>query len=349
MHSISIRLLRLLSLILAMLPCCLWAQTISCGGDTPFRVLHFTKTNGFDHNTRVQSAQLFRDLGELDNFTVTDTDDASVFDHPDTLQQFALIIFSNTSGNGLLNSQQQQNVENYINAGGNFMGIHAATDTYRDQSWPFYNSLVGGIVQANPNHTRNNFPGTMDVVTDHPSTINLPNPWQKNEEYYYWERNGGQLDSNITTTLRVRSTGEESYDAARPITWYQEFAQGARSYYTALGHARSNYTDPQNDFRQLLRDALCWCVERQVTKLRPDKPAPEAASIVQNPVSRQLQLNISDTRIDRAILYTASGVPVRSFRVAQGLNNLGVADLLPGMYFLHFPQQAMAPLKVIFR
>ena len=239
-----------------------------CGGSTPFRVLHFTKTdagaNGFDHNTRTVSAQLFRDLGALDNYTVDDTDDASVFDDAAALGQYALVIFSNTSGDGLLTASQEANLEAYVSAGGDFLGIHAATDTYRGGSWPFYNDLVGGIVQTNPNHTANNFPGTMDTIGAHPTTTNLPDPWLKQEEYYYWELNGGFLSPNITEVLRVRQTERNgtvsSYDAARPIAWVQEFAGGARSFYTALGHNASDYTDPDNDFRQHLRDGVCWAV-----------------------------------------------------------------------------------------
>ncbi|PHI21767.1 hypothetical protein CEQ90_00325 [Lewinellaceae bacterium SD302] len=256
----------LLSLVL-LIVCCssLSAQNISCGGANAFQILHFTKTNGFDHGTRNVSNTMFSEIGTTENFTVVNSQNANVFDDLNTLLGYEVIIFSNTSGNNLLDQTQRDNVEAYMAAGGAFLGIHAATDTYRNQSWPFYNQLVGGIVQSGPNHTANNYPGTMDVIGSHPSTVNLPNPWEKPEEYYYWELNGGQLDPNIVETLRVRETGPESYDAARPISWYQTFAEGGRSYYSALGHGQFNYTDPDNDFRQLMRDALCWCVEADAT------------------------------------------------------------------------------------
>lgn len=244
---------------------------VECGGSTPFKVLHFTKTNtsaaGFDHNTRDKSAQMFEDLGVLDNYTVDDTEDASVFDDLSTLATYALIVFSNTSGNSLLNATQRANFEAYISGGGDFLGIHAATDTYRDGTWEFYNQLVGGIVQNGPNHTRNNHVGTMDTIGSHPTMVNLPDPWTKTEEYYYWERNEGFLSPDITEVLRVRETDLDgivnSYDSARPIAWVQEFSGGARSFYTALGHAASNYTDSDNDFRKHIRDGVCWAVEQE--------------------------------------------------------------------------------------
>ncbi|MEM7571444.1 MAG: DUF4832 domain-containing protein [Bacteroidota bacterium] len=243
-----------------------FAQSASCGGAESFSVLHFTKTNGFDHNTRNQSFQMFSDIGLNENFTVVTTQDAAVFEDLASLQSFEVIIFSNTSGNNLLNAEQRSNMEAYIAGGGAFLGIHAATDTYRNGSWPFYNSLVGAIVQSGPNHTSSNHVNDMDhIEVGHPILNGIPDPWNKREEYYYWELNGGQIDANISELLRVRQTGNNSYDAARPISWYKELDNGARSFYTALGHHRSDYTGSSADaeFQLLLRNALCWCVEAE--------------------------------------------------------------------------------------
>lgn len=145
-----------------------------CSSGIPFRVLHFTKTNGFNHNTRVQSAAMFTEIGQDNNFTVTDTETTELFDNLDSLRKFEVIIWSNTSGNNVLSEVQESAMEAYINQGGSFIGIHAATDTYRNQSWPFYNDLVGAIVQSGPNHTANNFDGTMDKIGSHPTQDGLP-------------------------------------------------------------------------------------------------------------------------------------------------------------------------------
>lgn len=235
-----------------------------CEGTAAFEVLHFTKTNGFNHNTRDESAQLFSNIGDTSSFTIVDTEDASAFDDLSVLEDYEVVIFSNTSGNNLLNATQQANLEAYIDGGGAFLGIHAATDTYRNGSWPFYNDLVGAIVQSGPNHTSANHMNFMDQIEpDHPTLVGIPDPWEKREEYYYWELNGGQLSPNIQELLRVRQTGSNSYDEERPITWHQEFGNGGRSFYTALGHHQSDYlgSDQNNAvyFQQLLANAVCWC------------------------------------------------------------------------------------------
>ncbi|MEL6276514.1 MAG: ThuA domain-containing protein, partial [Bacteroidota bacterium] len=129
----------------------LFSQTPTCGGTTNFKILHFTKTNGFNHGTRNVSNAMFQEMGGQENFSVVNSQDASVFDDLAQLMAFQVIVFSNTSGSNLFNATQRANIEAYINNGGAFLGIHAATDTYRDGSWPFYNELVGGIVQSSPN------------------------------------------------------------------------------------------------------------------------------------------------------------------------------------------------------
>ena len=254
--------MRQLSILIFVLACTMtWAQS-PCSSGPGFRVLHFTKTNGFNHNTRSQSAAMFSAIGQDSNFTVTNTQETDLFDELDSLRQFAVIIWSNTSGNNVLSAMQESAMQTYIEEGGSFIGIHAATDTYRDRSWPFYNDLVGGIVQSGPNHTSNNYAGTMDQIGTHPVLANLPDPWAKSEEYYYWnEEKGGWLSPDIQEVLRVDTTGTAIYDTARPITWIQEFSGGGRSFYTALGHGRFNYTEPENDFRQLLSNAVCWAAE----------------------------------------------------------------------------------------
>jgi len=56
--------------------------------------------------------------------------------------------------------------------------------------------------------------------------------------------------------LEVQSTGNNSYDAQRPITWYKEF-DGGRSFYTALGHNGTTYNGNQN-FRLMCEKAVLW-------------------------------------------------------------------------------------------
>lgn len=228
------------------------------------KILHYTQTTGWNHGTADVSLNMFRDLGNANGFSVDHDNDGHSFNNLATLLQYDVIVWSNTSGSHNLNDIQKANFEAYINQGGNYLGIHAASDTYRHSSsngggtgaWDFYAEHVcGGSVQQNPNHTAQNFNATMDHIGSHASLENVPSPWNKPEEYYYWE--GGYLNSNITEVLRVRNTGGQSYDRPRPISWYKTMPGGGRSFYTAMGHDHSNFTSDQN-FRNHVRDALLW-------------------------------------------------------------------------------------------
>lgn len=232
------------------------------------QVLHFTATSGFDHGTRQASFALFTDIGAAHGWTIVGDDDGHSFDSPATLAQFDAVIFSNTSGDQILDAAQRANFEQWAANGGHVLGIHAATDTYRHSTangnntgtWDFYAELIGASVQESPNHVAGTPPYSMQHIGTHASTAHLPDPWLKHEEFYYWE--GGYFGPDNTVVLEVEQTvgpnGEvNSYDAPRPMSWYRELPNGSRVFCTALGHAVSNYTE-DTLFRQHVLDALVW-------------------------------------------------------------------------------------------
>lgn len=232
------------------------------------RVLHYDETTGFDHRTRTQSLAYFTNLGNTLGFTVTRDGDGSAFTQAN-LDNFDLVVFSNTSGNTGLDQSQRDALEWFVDVkGGSLLGIHAATDTYRHSTanggrtgtWDWYAETLGGSVQQSPNHTANNFPGTIVETVMHPSTAGLTFPWDKLEEYYYWE-NGYLNTGAINTILEVESTGSQSFDAQRPVAWTRELANGARVFYTSLGHRADNFTGAFPQFEQLLEDATAWTLE----------------------------------------------------------------------------------------
>src|SRR5690349_19744876 len=92
------------------------------------KVLHYTETSGFDHQTRAASFAMFQQMGLQFGFTVHNDSAGQSFG---SLQQYDAVIFSNTSGDNILDAAQKANFELYINNGGCFIGIHAASDTYR--------------------------------------------------------------------------------------------------------------------------------------------------------------------------------------------------------------------------
>ena len=120
-------------LIITILGTSLYSQT--------FKVLVFSKTEGFRHSSIPNGISAIEQLGQQHDFTVDATEDASAFTF-ENLQQYEAIIFLSTTGD-VLNRNQQDTFERYIRNGGGFVGIHAASDT--EYNWSWYGELVGPI------------------------------------------------------------------------------------------------------------------------------------------------------------------------------------------------------------
>jgi len=237
-------------------------SVINCFGQ--IRILHYTETSGFDHQTRTASFNLFNSLAGSFGYQIVDDSLGNSFDSLFNLQSYNIVIFSNTSGDAILDSNQRSNFEDYIAGGGNVLAIHSATDTYRHSmsngtntgTWDFFPELIGASVQQNPNHVNGTPVFSMQSATNHPLLYNIPSPWTKAEEYYYWEN--GYYDSTNNVLLTVEATGTNSYDSSRATTWYRTLAAGNRIFYTSLGHEPTSF-DLDTEFQQLMKNALQWC------------------------------------------------------------------------------------------
>ncbi len=317
-----------------------------------FKVLHYSETSGFDHNTRQNSLAMLQNLGSKNNFTVDDDQTGAAFNTLQNLQKYAVVVFSNTSGDQILDANQRANFEAYINNGGALVGIHAATDTYRHStangnqtgSWDWYAETLGGSVQQSPNHTISNYNGTMDHVRQHPTTRGTPNPWNKVEEYYYWEN--GYLIPALTSVLQVRSTGGQSYDNTRPISWYRNLPGGGRSFYTALGHDNFNFTS-DTAFENHIRDAVLWAAGRLISL--PEVETTNA-SLYPNPVESYLTIELEETSLitEYEILNNQGQILQRgTIENHNDSQSITVEGLPNGSYFLYlkYRESKKQPLR----
>ena len=139
----------------------------------------------------------------------------------------------------MLNADQQVQFERYIQAGGGYVGIHAAADTEYD--WPWYNRLVGAYFLSHPNNS-NVRKATIEVLdSTHISTTGLPKRWERTDEWYNYK--------NIQSDLKVLANlDEETYEGGEngdnhPIAWYHEF-DGGRAFYTGGGHTDESFSEP---------------------------------------------------------------------------------------------------------
>jgi cytochrome c len=212
-----------------------------------FRVLVFSKTDGFRHDSIETGVARVKQLGTANNFAVDATEDATAF-RPANLRRYQAVIFLSTTGD-VLNAAQQNAFQNYIGDGGGFVGIHSAADTEYD--WPFYGKLVGAYFKQHPAQQN----ATIKVADKvHPATKHLPDRWNRFDEWYDYRTNPrGKV--HVLMTLDETSYQNGTMGSDHPITWCQNY-EGGRSFYTGLGHTKESYGEPA--FQKLLLGAIRW-------------------------------------------------------------------------------------------
>jgi cytochrome c len=110
------------------------------------RILVFTKTSGYHHESIAVGVPAIMKLGLENNFLVDSTSDASKITESN-LKKYSAVVFLHTTGY-MLNNYQQADLERYMQAGGNFVGVHAAADAEYD--WLWYGRLVGAYFDSHP-------------------------------------------------------------------------------------------------------------------------------------------------------------------------------------------------------
>lgn len=199
------------------------------------KVLVFSKTMGFKHASIPSGIAAIQKLGSENGFVVDTTKNAELFTE-ENLKQYSAVIFLSTTGN-VLDHYQEAAFERYIQAGGGFVGIHAAADTEYDWSW--YNNLVGAQFLSHPSGTPEADFRIIDntfLATKHFKDI----VWHRADEIYNYK--------NINPDVNVLMTVDEaSYEGGEngdnhPFAWYHEF-DGGRAFYTGAGHTNESFTE----------------------------------------------------------------------------------------------------------
>ncbi|HEY0174918.1 MAG TPA: ThuA domain-containing protein [Pedobacter sp.] len=213
------------------LPAILLSNTVSAQKK---KILVFSKTAGYHHESIAVGIPAIEKLGAENGFGVDATTDSTQFT-PENLKKYAAVVFLSTTGN-VLGEAEQKAFESYIEAGGGFVGVHAAADT--EYGWPWYGKLVGAYFLKHPEQQM----ATLHII-DRKSiaTKHLPESWTRKDEWYNYK--------DIVPDLKVLIELDEStYKGGlngphHPISWYHAY-DGGRSFYTGLGHVDASYTDP---------------------------------------------------------------------------------------------------------
>jgi type 1 glutamine amidotransferase len=223
------------------------------------RVLVFSKTAGYRHDSIPDGIAALRDLGTTGGFTVDATEDAAAFT-PANLRRYDAVVFLSTTGD-VLDAAQQRAFEDYIRHGGGYVGIHAAADTEYD--WPFYGGLAGAYFHSHPAIQ----PATVHVEDRaHPATSGLARTWNRTDEWYNYRSNPRE-HAHVLASLDEASYSGGTMNGDHPIAWCQNY-QGGRAFYTGGGHTKASYAEP--DFRAHLLGGIRWATGAAQADCRPE-------------------------------------------------------------------------------
>ncbi|MCE7079308.1 ThuA domain-containing protein [Streptomyces sp. ST2-7A] len=212
----------------------------------PGPVLVYSRTADYRHESIPYGVAALRELGAEHGFPVTATEDpgelaAELPHHP-------VVVFLSTSGDVLTDAASTA-LRAHQEAGGGFVGVHAASCTEYGRPW--YGRLVGARFTEHPDLQ----PGVVVVEDrDHPATAHLPARWEFTDEWYAFDHDPRDrvrmLASADGSTFRGGTPG-----ADRPLVWCHENT-GGRSFYTALGHTVECWRDPL--FRAHVLGGVRW-------------------------------------------------------------------------------------------
>jgi cytochrome c len=213
------------------------------------KVLVFSKTTGFRHGSIEPGRTAICEIAGADGIAVDWTEDSAAFT-TGTLAQYDAVVFLSTTGDPL-DATQQAAFEGYIQAGGGYAGIHAASDTEYD--WAWYGGLVGAYFNSHPA----NQDATVKVSdAQHPSTQGLPQRWTRHDEWYNFRSNPrGSVHVLATLDETSYDPGAGAMGADHPTAWCQNY-DGGRSWYTGGGHTNESYAEPA--FRAHILGGIKW-------------------------------------------------------------------------------------------
>ncbi|MBJ6359767.1 ThuA domain-containing protein [Paenibacillus sp. GCM10012307] len=284
-----------------------------------YKVLVFSKTEAFRHDSIPAGIAAIRQLGAEYHFSVDTSEDSAIFNQQ-SLSQYSAVIFLNTTGD-ILNNNQQQAFENYIRNGNGYVGVHSASDT--EYSWPWYGELVGAYFKGHPQVQSANVKVADSV---HPSTKTLPKVWTRTDEWYSYQTNPrGKVHVLATLDEKSYTGGDMGFD--HPFAWCHKY-DGGRAWYTGGGHEIANFAD--TNFLNHLLGGIQWAAGQEEGDCSvTDYEKAFEKEVLQTGLSQPMSVKVAP---DGRVFFIERGGALKIFNPQSGYTT--VAGTLP-VFFEH--------------
>jgi type 1 glutamine amidotransferase len=213
---------------------------------TKNKVLLYTETAGYRHESISAGTEMFKENAEKWNLEIQEAATSDAFT-VDNLKQYRIIVFMSTTGD-LFTPQEEAALQAYVKGGGAILGIHAASDAEYD--WPWYGQMLGGWFIDHPAIQEAK---CMVKMPAHESVKDISSPWIRTDEWYNFKNL--QQNNQIVLTVDESSYTGGTHGAVHPISWYRTF-DGGRIFYTAMGHTPETYKEEL--FIRHIGGAISW-------------------------------------------------------------------------------------------
>ncbi len=202
-------------------------------------LLVFSLCSGFKHSSIPYWIQALDVMGEKTGaFKVVHSDDMAIFTS-ESLKQFDVICFNNTT-QLVPDETQQQAILDFIMQGKGIVGIHAATDNFNE--WPEGMEMMGGVFKGHPWGGGGTWAVKIDDP-DHPLMKSFKGQGFKIKDEIY--RTAAPLYSrqkqrvlmslDMSDPATKNAEGVEPDDMDTGISWIKPVGKG-RLFYCSLGH-----------------------------------------------------------------------------------------------------------------
>lgn len=211
--------------------------------------------NGFRHASSIATGKtMLTDIAKEQGFELVFVEsdaDNTKYITPEGLAPFEIIFFLNSTSD-IFNATQQKTYEDWMTQkNGAFAGVHSATDT--ESGWSFYAEVTGQYYNGHGSAGTTGQIQLESAMLSHPALKGVPNPWQRQEEWYKfdaWQQWSAKPGFKIL--------GKKAADG-QPIMWIREYGNW-RSFYTAIGHDAPVFQDAT--VKKHLTGGIMWAVRR---------------------------------------------------------------------------------------
>jgi uncharacterized protein len=227
-----------------------------CPRTGSFKMLVYSQVccGAFAHDSRAAGQRMLQAIGTKQGFEVVlATNDSEIT--PTGLAKYEIVFFLNSTGDLWQSGTLRRDYEAWIRNNGAYAGMHGATDSA--SSWAFYKELTGQYYDVHDNGVVSGTIQWTAAGTSHVVGMGLPNPWNRQEEWYRfrsWQTWSAKPGFTVLNTVTTTDGG------TRPVSYVREW-ENIRAFYTSLGHADAPYTDAT--VIKHVTAGIMWAVRRQ--------------------------------------------------------------------------------------